>query len=270
MKKLYLSVNYLIAFQDGLENPFGLSSTFYDETTLNFQFVDKVNRGRIIIAKTDVGDWFDETGLVPFTEATLRTFLQTNTGNFKTASGGSGAKLLRTAQEISYRTGDDGDIQQGRDVSFLELEKKNPFGNNHRFTDELGGQNYVKDIVIDWSTYDGVDVFGIHRIPFALDNWNNSIDACLAHSVPGFLTDWRMPNRRELDNISDYETPSSGVRDYSPINNTSNLWTSTTYKQNTPQAYYNSPSGVISIFGKQNSLPFMAVRSFVVIGTVLT
>jgi len=70
------------------------------------------------------------------------------------------AKLMKTGQTTSYRTGDDGDLERGRNVSFTVLAENNPFGNTNRFTDELGGQTYTNNIVIDLSTYDGSNVFG--------------------------------------------------------------------------------------------------------------
>ena len=39
-----------------------------------------------------------------------------------------GAILMKTGQTVSYRTGDDGDIEAGRLTSFSVLEKNNPFG----------------------------------------------------------------------------------------------------------------------------------------------
>ena len=63
-----------------------------------------------------------------------------------------GATILKTGQSVSFRTGDDGDIEAGRATSFLTLASNNPFGNTNRFTDILGGQTYATAVVIDWST----------------------------------------------------------------------------------------------------------------------
>jgi len=38
-----------------------------------------------------------------------------------------GATLGKTGQSVSYRTGDDGDIEAGRAVSFTVLSVNNPF-----------------------------------------------------------------------------------------------------------------------------------------------
>jgi hypothetical protein len=39
------------------------------------------------------------------------------------------AKLMKTGQTTSYRTGDDGDLEVGRNVDFFTLAENNPFGN---------------------------------------------------------------------------------------------------------------------------------------------
>jgi len=65
-----------------------------------------------------------------------------------------GATLMKTGQTTSYRTGDDGDLEAGRETNFTTLRRRNPFANLNRFTDELGGQTYTNNIVIDWSTYE--------------------------------------------------------------------------------------------------------------------
>jgi len=95
-----------------------------------------------------------------------------------------GATLMKTGQTTSYRTGDDGDLEAGRATSFTVLESNNPFGNTNRFTDELGGQTYTNNIVIDWSTYDGSTVLGISRLSIATgQSWNTAIDSSLSYSV---------------------------------------------------------------------------------------
>ena len=96
--------------------------------------------------------------------------------------GGSvGATIMKTGQTVSYRTGDDGDIEAGRATDFLTLASNNPFGNTNRFTDELGGQTYTNNIVIDWSTYNGTDVLGYSRVNQQA-TWDDAIDNCLAYS----------------------------------------------------------------------------------------
>ena len=119
-----------------------------------------------------------------------------------TGGGGSvGAMPLKTAQTVSYATGDDGDIQAGRDVDFFTLPSNNPFGNDDRFTDELGGTTYANDIVIDWSTYDGAEVLGYYRITQGANVWNDAVANALVLSIGTFTSGWRLVNMREMQNL---------------------------------------------------------------------
>jgi hypothetical protein len=142
----------------------------------------------------------------------------------------STAKLMKTGQTTSYRTGDDGDIEAGRATDFTTLAENNPFGNTNRFTDELGGQTYTNNIVIDWSTYDGATVLGWRRTTNGVDiNWDNSIDGALAVSIGSFTTGWRLPNVGEFFSIL-YWGNFTALLNYSPFNLTStttNYWTGT-------------------------------------------
>jgi len=61
------------------------------------------------------------------------------------------ASLLSTGQTNSYYVNDDGSTQRGRD--FFVLEHLNGFNTVDRFTDTLGTQIYLDDVVIDWSTW---------------------------------------------------------------------------------------------------------------------
>jgi hypothetical protein len=97
----------------------------------------------------------------------------------------STATLMKTGQTTSYRTGDDGDIEAGRDTDFFTLDSA-PLHNNgaatinttiNRFTDELGGQTYANDIVLDWSTWNGSTLLGYSRVNIATgNNWEQAID----------------------------------------------------------------------------------------------
>lgn len=197
-----------------------------------------------------------------------------------TATPRSTATLLKTGQTTSYRTGDDGDIEAGRDVSFLILAENNPFGNTNRFTDELGGQTYTNNIVIDWSTYNGSKVLGYYRrllntggVTYDF-SWNDAIDKALTHSVTGFTSGWRLWNRRELDNIINLEY-SNGFPP--PFDNASggqieaqNLWTSSTLKISTTQAWYTQFYGSLNYGAKSGNRRIVAVRDFTVTGTTLS
>jgi hypothetical protein len=180
-----------------------------------------------------------------------------------------GATLMKTGQTTSYRTGDDGDLEAGRATSFTVLASNNPFGNTNRFTDELGGQTYTKNIVIDWSTYNGTNVLGYYRLVNASDvTWNTAIDSALALSITGFTTGWRLPNKREMENICNYQLTS--LLNYSPFNLNNVIWTSTTYLASTTLAYTLAQSWV-NLSGKSGAGGrWMACRTFTVNGTTLT
>lgn len=146
----------------------------------------------------------------------------------------STAKLMKTGQTTSYRTGDDGDIEAGRNTNFTTLAENNPFGNTNRFTDELGGSTYTNNIVIDWSTYDGSTVLGWRRTISIDINWDNAIDGALATSIGTFTTGWRLPNVQEILSIINFMI-TNGFS-YSPFN----LVT-------TPYRYWTGTSGISSL-----------------------
>jgi len=186
-----------------------------------------------------------------------------------------GAELIKTGQTTSYRTGDDGDIEAGRDVSFSVLPSNNPFGNTNRFTDELGGSTYTNNIVIDWSTYDGHEVLGYRRTPSASAViWNNAIDEALAVSIGAFTTGWRLTNVRELMNLMNFESGAGWPYrfDYPPFNITvGDLWSSTTMYGITTNAFYYGNVGTSILYGgKASSFKYIPCRTFTVTGTTLT
>lgn len=181
------------------------------------------------------------------------------------------AQLMKTGQTTSYRTGDDGDLERGRNVSFTTLAENNPFGNTNRFTDELGGQTYTKNIVIDWSTYDGSTVLGWRRTTATTANWNASIDAALLVSIAPFTTGWRLPNFMELMSLVNFSN--AYMLNYSPFNIFAvNLWSSNTTAGATAGAWFLSPAGnsINTNFSKANSANWIPCRTFTVTGTTLS
>lgn len=187
-----------------------------------------------------------------------------------------GATLMKTGQTTSYRTGDDGDIEAGRATSFTVLASNNPFGNTNRFTDELGGQTYTNNIVIDWSTYNGSTVLGLSRAAIATGKtWNNSIDECLAFSIAPFTTGWRLPNMKEIFNLVNYGNAPENFLNYAPLNLSSNgrvYWSSNTNISASTSAYFLSNVGNTGQTAKTTSVAFtyFPVRTFTVTGTTLT
>jgi hypothetical protein len=185
-----------------------------------------------------------------------------------------GATLMKTGQTTSYRTGDDGDLEAGRATSFTVLASNNPFGNTNRFTDELGGQTYTNNIVIDWSTYNGTRVLGISRVAIATgQTWNTAIDDSLSYSVGTFTSGWRLPNIREIFNLLNFVNDQNNLLNYSPFNLSSTgrvYWSSTTIIGATTLAYALSNIGLISQQTKTTSYTYFRVRTFNVSGTTLS
>lgn len=180
-----------------------------------------------------------------------------------------GAVLMKSGQTVSYRTGDDGDIEAGRLTSFSILERLNPFGNNNRFTDITGAQTYSNNIIIDWSTYDGTTVLGWYKVINGADvTWNAAIDGALALSIGSYTSGWRLPNKREMENIANYNLAS--IFNYSPFNISNTIWLSTTYAASNTLAY-TATSSWINLSGKSGAGGrFIGVRTFTVTGTTLT
>lgn len=186
------------------------------------------------------------------------------------------AKLMKTGQTTSYRTGDDGDFEAGRATSFTVLAENNPFGNTNRFTDELGGQTYTNNIVIDWSTYDGSSVLGYKRTPSgSAVTWNNAIDGALAVSIGSFTSGWRLPNAVELMNIVNFQNGNgtfNQLLNYAPFNITDMLWTSTTLQGATTFAWYMESTAIVVLtyVAKADTRKYIACRTFTVTGTTLS
>ncbi len=277
--KIYASGNYVIVETDTQVFEYAKGHTLYVLTDDVF-YIKEITQGqfKVAVADIDAGDIQDNEGT--YTVETFTTFLRENTG-FKTAPGGSGATpigatLMKTGQTTSYRTGDDGDLEAGRATSFTVLASNNPFGNTNRFTDELGGQTYANNIVIDWSTYNGSNVLGISRLAIATGNtWNQSIDNSLSYSVGTFTSGWRLPNMKEIFNLVNYGNAPENFLNYAPLNLSSNgrvYWSSNTNISGSTSAYFLSNVGNTGQTAKTTSVAFtyFRVRTFTVTGTTLT
>lgn len=181
-----------------------------------------------------------------------------------------GATLLKTGQTTSYRTGDDGDIEAGRATNFTTLATNNPFGNTNRFTDELGGQTYTNNIVIDWSTYNGSTVLGWYKGVVPIETWNNAIDNAALLTVGSFST-WKIPNANEMYSIANHESGTS-CWNYAPFSNTTwtVVWTSTTVKSATSSAITAWGDQRMDARGKTATSYSLRCRNFTVTGTTLS
>lgn len=191
-----------------------------------------------------------------------------------TAVSRSTALLMKTNQTVSYRTGDDGDIEAGRDVSFLVLAENNIFGNTNRFTDTVGGQTYANNIIIDHSTYDGSKVFGWYKLSSPiLYTWNQAIDWAVALSVGGFTSGWRLPNINQLMSVMNWGISSN--LNYAPFSLSTQIshWTSTTNPNDTTSALIvisNSVNPIINYNKLLSRNTYYACRTFTVTGTILS
>lgn len=197
-------------------------------------------------------------------------------------SGGSGAApigadLMKTNQTASYRTGDDGDLEKGRATDFLTLASANPFGTSERFTDELGGQTYTNQIIIDWSTYNGTTVLGYGDSAFSGNTWDDAIDNALSTSIGSYTSGWRLPNINELWSLINMGVSVNKGLEYYPWTEltwayiVSNLWSSTTTPYASTQALFLKNFTIeIDNKSKTSALNWIPVRDFTVNGTTLT
>jgi hypothetical protein len=186
----------------------------------------------------------------------------------------STAKLMKTGQTTSYRTGDDGDIEAGRLTNFTTLAENNPFGNTNRFTDELGGSTYTNNIMIDWSTYDGSTVLGWYRISNGVDiTWTNALDNALLTSIGTFTTGWRLPNVQELFSLLNFSAAANPLT-YSPLNlpAASNAYWSSTNTTNQGYRVFNAIASVVTnaLKSTTSGMRYIPCRVFTVTGTTLS
>jgi len=282
--QIYESGNYLIidtydevARVVTASAQYAKKNSYYNKTVDGY-VITEFGGGEFAITSADIAAnlWTDNAA-VPLSESEIVDILQNHTGNFKSAGGSSsavGATLMKTGQTTSFRTGDDGDLEAGRATDFFTLNTNNPFGNTNRFTDELGGQTYSNNIVIDWSTYDSVNgkVLGYDITKRGTDTWDDAIDKALALSIGGYTSGWRLWNMREADNLRNFGL--NRVLEWSPFSDATNddYWTSTTAPFATTNAYRrkNQIFGFTNYTAKTTALYWKAVRTFTVSGTTLS
>ena len=198
------------------------------------------------------------------------------------SSGSVGATIIKTGQTVSERTGDDGDLQDGRATDFFTLASNNPFGNTARFTGVTGSTSTIpNNIVIDWSTYNGSTVLGYGYFTTGTSqgsDWNNAIDNALAYSIGTYTSGWRLPNIRELQNLQDWSIDFF-QRDYAPFNTlgSSNvqyydLWSSTSLPESPAfsKLYLEAEIGYTQDALSSANKASIPVRNFTVSGTTLT
>jgi hypothetical protein len=190
--------------------------------------------------------------------------------------GSKGLMPLKTGQTTSYASNDDGATQRGRLTDFNTIPYLNPYGGNFRFTDELGGQTFTNNIVIDWSTWDGGSsvngyCFSGYSNETANQNWYDwMLNSPYTCSTFG---DWYLVNFQEMASLLNMNE-TYGLNGY-PFNivtsNTNRMYTSTTYSLNTTSALFKQHSfSYISPASKGNAYRAMLIRTFTISGTTLS
>jgi hypothetical protein len=150
----------------------------------------------------------------------------------------------------------------GIGASFSTLSDNNIFGNNQRFTSELGNQTYTNKFVLDHST--GLMWY------IALTTgtqWNGAIDGALASTQGGF-TDWALPNINQLVSICNFSIATNSLLNYSPFNiaitsASDRVWTSTTLPNSTASAYTLQSNSTFAGSGKSTSQSYIICRNFI-------
>jgi hypothetical protein len=144
-------------------------------------------------------------------------------------------QLPQTGQEISDAIGDDGDLKKG--VAWPSPR----FSDNSdgTVTDNLTGLMWLKDancIKTKYSSFDNDGTSGDgmvtwqHALNFLKGISNGTYSNCGAG-----LSDWRLPNRKELRSMIDYSNYNPALPTGHPFTNvrSSDYWSSTNYSSNT-------------------------------------
>jgi hypothetical protein len=145
------------------------------------------------------------------------------------------APIIKTGATVSYQTGDDGDLQTGRDVDLFTLDHNNGFGNTNTYTDDLGTQVFATDIIIDWSTadYTALKVRGWYRIPLATNRQDTFLSG-QPYTINS-LSGWLLPNYKQLVYIFNLDTYKNWIN-YAPFNIdcsiNGGIWTSNRHQSN--------------------------------------
>jgi hypothetical protein len=130
--------------------------------------------------------------------------LATDTITILDAVSAKGLLPLKTGQTTSYASNDDGATQRGRLTDFNTIPYLNPYGDNFRFTDELGGQTFTNNIVIDWSTWDGgSSVNGYCFSDYSNETGTQSWDDWMLNSpyTCSTFADWYLVNFQEMASL---------------------------------------------------------------------
>jgi hypothetical protein len=183
---------------------------------------------------------------------------------------------IKTGQTTSYASNDDGATQRGRLTDFNTIPYLNPYGDNFRFTDELGGQTFTNNIVIDWSTWDGgSSVNGYCFSDYSSQTGTQIWDDWMLNSPYTCSTfgDWYLVNFQEMSSLMNMNE-TYGMDGYPfniPVSSQNRMYTSTTHSVNTAQALFKQHNtNYISNVSKTTSYRAMLIRIFTISGTTLS
>ena len=127
--------------------------------------------------------------------------------------------LLKTGQTTSYQTGDDGTYEKGTAFSYTN-------NGDGTVTDNVTGLMWASD-----GNGDGCYSGGTRT-------WSEAITWAEGLTFAGY-SDWRLPNRRELESIVDSSRYSPSINTtYFPNTQSSYYWSSTTYAGGTTSAWF--------------------------------
>jgi hypothetical protein len=134
--------------------------------------------------------------------------------------------LAATGQTTSYQTGDDGDLQKGVAIP--------PPYQLLRFTDN--GDGTVTDHLTGLMWAKNANANGTKTWSGAIDYANN---LSLGTSCGGPRTDWRLPNIKELESLTDYSNADPALPAGHPFTSVQSdyYWSSTTLGYNTEYAW---------------------------------
>lgn len=184
-----------------------------------------------------------------------------------------------TGQTTSYRTGDDAWIETNflshfrkaqsywngtrpELVDFTTLKQNNVFGNTNRFTDELGGQAYANDLIIDHLA--GLMWYSIDH-PLSSGNWDTAIDTPLGSlfggsQTQGSYTDWFCGNLNMIESLRDSGTYRTlGYAPFSYNINAEIITSTTTPGQTTSCNIYDNATDDIKRESKTNTNSYLDV-----------
>jgi formylglycine-generating enzyme required for sulfatase activity len=124
------------------------------------------------------------------------------------------ARLWRTGQSISVAAGDDGDLQQGvawPDPRFAD-------NGDGTVTDNLTGLVWLRNANCIWTNHQEFDLDGKVAWQSALNFVAGINDGTYGDCGAGY-TDWRLPNKKELYTLVDYDSRNPALQDGHPFQN---------------------------------------------------